>query len=201
MRFATAAALALLALPAVAADGVTPAIFAAKLFGKVSTADITNICLNRVYDAAHMVQHPQQKVTSMIVEIANVPETKDAAATISFSIGVRLRGSRALFTSGGNCSLVNASGLDNGLVDHLQCSVDCDGGGISFRLPVDATSVFTELEKGEQLSLSRGNDMEHGISLVRGADDRLFKLDRTNIHACLPIVGNDDVKASIKRTR
>lgn len=201
MRGVLAIVLAALALPAWAADGVSPNVFAARLFGKAPGPGMTHVCLNRDYDAAHLAQHPQQKVASMMIALSDVPESAKAAHNIAFSIGVRLRGSAGPFTSGGNCSLINSTGLDNGLVDMLQCSVDCDGGGITFRLPVDATHVFTELEKGQQLALAKGNDAEHGITLVRGTDDRVFKLERIHPHACLPIVQDDDIKQAIRASK
>jgi hypothetical protein len=174
-------------------DKVDPkqdADYAKQIFaGNVATPK-AYACFVRHYDAEHLAQHPLQKVSVMklLVTAEKVPE--DVALNYSFRLGVNFKQRAGDFDSSGDCGHIHASETPTGSVQ-LGCGVDCDGGGINATLSPDKKSIVVRLER---IRIWRANklDEEAGLSLQGGADDRIFRLDRTNLNDCASLA--DDRK-------
>jgi hypothetical protein len=67
------------------------------------------------------------------------------------------------------------------------CGVACDGGGINVAMSGDNKSAIVRLE---QITVWRNNkpDDDAQDSLVAGADDKIFRLDRTVTSECASLV-------------
>src|SRR5262245_53347725 len=102
--------------------------FAGRLFaGNLDKQAKSYACFVRVYNAAHLKQHPLQKVGAMklLLTAEQVPE--DEALNYSFRLGVSFRHRPGDFDSSGDCRHIKASESGQGKTQ-LGCSVDCDGG-------------------------------------------------------------------------
>ena len=183
------------------AEDVTPAIAGTRFFGKAPGAGKVTACFVRVYDAAHLAAHPAQKVTAMMLRLSSLPAPDNGGLQYSFEIGVRERGSGRLYASGGDCTPVNSSGLDNGLVDRVSCSVDCDGGGIDLLVPAGSADVIAEFDRGGRISLPYQGDLEKAIELVPGVDDKRFRLDRAATVECQPVIDSNNATPVIKKKK
>src|SRR5262249_10175100 len=95
--------------------------------------------------------------------------------------------------SGGSCGHVK---VKDGGEPRLACSVDCDGGGITVRLPEHGKSVMVELES-IQLWQSKGADEEPRQPLEGGTDDRVFRLDRTDLQDCRSLMPDTEDLAEV----
>ena len=101
--FSTLVALALLlcVAPAARADDAKPAGFIKQLMGRAPGKGKTAACFSRVYDGAHLANHPQQNVRAMLamvlIDSAN-PDSYD------LRIGSHFRGRKALFDTEGECA-------------------------------------------------------------------------------------------------
>jgi hypothetical protein len=197
--FASAIAVALVVAgsAAHAANEGTPDAFAERLFAGPVKAPKVYGCFTRQYDAAHMAQHKLQKVSAMklLVTAEKVPE--DEALNYSFRVGVKFRNRSGNFDSSGDCGhpKLTESGADHA---RLACSVDCDGGGIEVELAPDNKSTLIRLD---HIRIWRDNapDEEASDHLVGGADDRVFKLDRTSLKDCESLVTDRKELAAMRR--
>ena len=120
--------------------------FANKLYAAdVTKQKKTYACFVRQYDSGHLAKHPLQKVTAMklLVTAEAVPE--DEKLNHMFRMDVKLRNRSGNFNSGGGCGHVKVSETPNGK-EHLSCSVDCDGGGISMELTADNKATLIKLD-------------------------------------------------------
>jgi hypothetical protein len=150
-------------------------------------------CFVRRYDAAHMAEHPQQKVTLMKLLITSEKMEDDNYLNYSFRLGVNFRDQAGDFDSSGNCGHaptvrnpdtdpMPAAGID------FQCDVDCDGGGISVNLADSDKALIVKLGR---VRIWKSTDPDGGgptRSLQGGADDKIFRLDRTSLDECRPLV-------------
>jgi hypothetical protein len=170
-------------------DGVAKRLFA----GDAGTPHKSFACFVRKYDAAHLARHPQQKVTAMklLITAERVPE--DEHLNYSFQVGVRLRRQAEAFDSGGSCGHVK---VKDGGEPQLACSVDCDGGGITVRLPEHGKSVTVELES-IQLWRNKDADAESRQALEGGADDRVFRLDHASLQDCRSLMPEEEGPADV----
>jgi hypothetical protein len=153
-------------------------------------------CFVRRYDAEHMAQHPLQKVSVMklLITAEKVPE--DVGLNYSFRLGVNFRQRPGDFDSSGDCGHTHASETPTGSVQ-LGCGVDCDGGGINVTLSPDKKSVIVKLDR---IRIWRANkpDEEAGHSLQGGADDRVFRVDRTNLSDCAALANDRKELAAMR---
>ncbi len=122
--------------PAVADDSPDIA-FAKRMFAGSAPQPKGYACFVRRYDAAHMAQHPLQKVTVMklLVTAEMVPD--DKVLEYSFRLGVNFRDRPGDFDSSGDCGHAAAAKVPDDAetvmpagVD-ISCGVDCDGGGVT----------------------------------------------------------------------
>jgi hypothetical protein len=177
-------------------DPKQDAEYAKRIFaGKLGTKSYA--CFVRRYDAEHLAQHPLQKVSVMKLLITGEKVPEDVALNYSFRLGVNFRQRPGDFDSSGDCGHTRASENTAGGID-FGCGVDCDGGGIAVTLKEDNKSVLVHLET---IRIWRANkpDEEASHSLKGGADDRVFRLDRTSLNDCMPLVTDRKELAAMRR--
>src|SRR3954468_21340573 len=200
---AAVAAVAGLALSAVAVSAVATAAKAAepvdpfvqRVFAKPIEGEKTYACFIRKYDAAHLAQHPKQKVTSMKVLMTAEKNAEDGSLSTSFRLGLTKRNNSHAFESAGSCghpevtegeTAANATPMPS-----LGCGVDCDGGGLEVKLTNNDKSILISLER-VRIWRAGSDPLETGQDLNAGADDHSFRLDRTRLIDCGSLV--DDKK-------
>ena len=156
----------------------------------------TYACFVRRYDADHLARHPLQKVSAMklLATAENPPE--DAAYAYSFRLGVKYRNRKGDFDSSGFCGHVMDE--ETGQEVRLGCGVDCDGGGINIALSKDTKSTLVRLER-VRIWENNKPDEEASDSLVAGADDKIFRLDRVNPNECASLVSDRKELAALRR--
>lgn len=190
-----------------AIDQATAAAFDARLFaaapgntfgnapGKNTAGNKSYACFMRHYDADHLANHPKQKVGAMqLLVTAEIPPGEKALA-YSFRLGVNYRHRPGDFDSSGYCN--HATATEAGKEIRFDCGVDCEGGGISIALSKDDRSAIVRLER---ITIWQRNkpDAEAGDALLAGADDRIFRLDRTDTRDCAALVTDRKELAAIR---
>jgi len=191
------------AAPAVAAEPQQPDIaFAQRMFAGSLPKPKAYACFVRRYDAAHLAQHPLQKVSVMKLLITAEYDTDFKAFEYSFRLGVNFRDRPGDFDSSGECGKAPtvrnadtdppvAAGVD------FECDVDCDGGGIAVNLENGDNSLIVKLD---HIRIWKGNspDEKAATGLQGGADDRVFRLDRTALNECAPLVADRKELAAMR---
>jgi hypothetical protein len=152
-------------------------------------------CFVRRYDSGHLAQHPKQKVSAMkLLVTAEIPE--DARQLdYSFRLGVKYRNRPGDFDSSGYCKHVVAE--DSGHEIRFGCSVDCEGGGINVALSKDDKSVIVRLGRIVVWGRNKPDD-EASDSLVSGADDKIFRVDRADQRECAELVTDREELAALR---
>src|SRR5262245_40734402 len=171
--------------------------FASRLFaGNLGKEAKSYACFVRVYDAAHLKQHPLQKVGAMKLLLTAERMPEDEALNYSFRLGVSFRHRPGDFDSSGDCGHVKTSESEQGKTQ-LGCSVDCEGGGITVELARDDKSTLVRLDS---IRIWRNNKPdEDGFPLSGGADDRVFRLDRASLDRCRSLVTDRQELAAMRR--
>jgi hypothetical protein len=153
-------------------------------------------CFVRRYDGEHLAQHPLQKVSAMkLLMSAEVP-SDEKTTNFSFRLGVKYRHRPGDFDSSGDCGHVVIEDAGNEI--RFGCGVDCDGGGIGVALSKDDKSAIIRLERVRIWQNSKP-DEEAGDSLVAGADDKIFRLDRVSARECASLVTDRRELAALRR--
>ena len=134
-------------------------------------------CFVRRYDAEHLARHPKQKVASMKLLVSAELDKEDKQLHNSFRLGFRYRHRSGDFNSSGSCN--HAVFTKDGTEIRLGCGVDCEGGGIGVALSRDDKSAIVRLARVRVWQNNKPDD-EAELSLVAGADDGIFRLDRTD---------------------
>jgi len=166
-----------------AEDGA--AAYAKRMFaGQPAAKGTSYACFARRYDAAHLAEHPQQKVNYMRLLVSAKPVAEDPALNYGFSLGVRFRGQAEDFSNGGECGHPTAMQESPDKLA-LGCGIDCDGGGISVEIVDGGKSV---LVRTDRIALWGSKDSVD----VGGGDDRVFRLDRVKLDECKPLMHDDD---------
>jgi hypothetical protein len=152
-----------------------------RVFGKPLGDRKIYACFIRRYDAAHLAQHPKQKVSGMKVLLAAERDAQDESLRLSFRMGVNLRNRKGTFESAGDCQHPEVIQTEDE-TSRFGCGVDCDGGGIEAALTKDDKSLVVSLE---EIRIWRRNDDSEGAPRLKaGADDHSFRLDRTKLIDC-----------------
>jgi hypothetical protein len=167
----------------------------AKLKRLVPPGKDSRLCVSRIYDDAHLREHPKQQVTAMTLSIRYTPLAEDEATLIAkddggvekqyfrydFLLAAKTRDRKETLFSSGDCS--SAEGIG--------CGVDCDGGGIDIEpVPGGNGSILVRLER---IRMSFGCSGEvHEIDLEGGEDDKLFRLDQASAATCDAIEAERD---------
>ena len=161
-------------------------------------------CFIRRYDAAHMAQHPLQKVTVMklLVTAEMVPD--DKVLEYSFRLGVNFRDRPGDFDSSGDCGHAavtkvshNAETVIPAGVD-ISCGVDCDGGGVTVSLANNNASLI--VKPLDRILIWKGIFFYDTATteINSGADDKVFRLDRTKLDECTPLVADRKELAAMR---
>jgi hypothetical protein len=152
-------------------------------------------CFVRRYDPDHLARHPKQKVSAIkLLVSAEIPED-EKTLNYSFRLGVRYRHRPGDFDSSGFCNHVVAEDAGNEM--RIGCGVDCEGGGINVALSKDDKSAIIRLERIRIWQNNKPDD-EAEDSLVAGADDKIFRLDRTDTRECASLVTDRKELAAIR---
>jgi len=187
------------AVPAVADDQQLDTNFAKRMFAGSLPNPKAFTCLIRRYDAAHMAQHPLQKVSVMKLLISTKKDSDFPVFQYAFRLGVNFRDHLGDFDSSGNCGhaptikdpdnpdippedrVTKPTGID------FECDVDCDGGGVNVTLSNNDNSVIVTLD---HIRIWKGDapDAKAAGALQAGQDDKVFRLDRTSASECTSLV-------------
>jgi hypothetical protein len=152
-------------------------------------------CFVRRYDAEHLARHPKQKVASMKLLISAEMDTEDKQLHNSFRLGFRYRHRSGDFDSSGSCH--HAVFTRDGTEIRLGCGVDCEGGGIGVALSKDDKSAIVRLAR-VRVWQNNKPDEDAELSLVAGADDGIFRLDRTDNKECASLVTDRKELAALR---
>jgi hypothetical protein len=170
------------------ADALDVRMFAGPL-GKKAYA-----CFVRRYDPDHLARHPLQKVSAMkLLVSAEIPPGE--TINYSFRLGFKYRHRAGDFDSSGSCNhFVTEEGAKE---MRFGCGVDCDGGGINVAMSRDNRSAIVRLERITVWQNNKPDD-DARDSLVAGADDKIFRLDRTDTRECASLVTDRKELAAIR---
>jgi hypothetical protein len=200
---AVTAILFALAPPAARADDgdkpIDPAqrsAFDKRMFGSMLGAPKAYACFVRRYDADHLARHPLQKVSAMKLLVTSEKEPENAEDGYSFRLGFKYRKRGGDYDSSGSCRHVSAEG--EGRDVRLGCGVDCDGGGIDVALSNDDKATLVSVER-IRVWLHNKPDEEASGDLEGGADDKIFRLERTDLHECASLVTDRKELAALRR--
>jgi hypothetical protein len=163
----------------------------AKVPGKKAYA-----CFVRRYDPDHLARHRQQKVSAMkLLMTAEIPP-EEQTTNYSFRLGLKYRHRSGDFDSSGSCGHIVAE--DTGHEIRFGCGVDCDGGGINVAMSKDDKSAIIRLERVRIWQNGKPDEELHD-SLVAGADDKIFRLDRVDNKECASLVTDRKELAALRR--
>jgi hypothetical protein len=152
-------------------------------------------CFVRRYDAEHLARHPKQKVALMKLLVSAEFDSEDKQLHNSFRLGFKYRHRSGDFNSGGSCSHVVF--VKDGNDVRLGCGVDCEGGSIGVALSKDDKSAVVRLVRVRVWQNNKPDD-DAEQSLVAGADDGIFRLDRTDARECASLVTDRKELAALR---
>jgi len=152
-------------------------------------------CFIRRYDADHLARHPKQKVAAMKLLISAEFDKEDKELHNSFRLGFKYRHRSGDFDSSGSCG--HALFTKNGPEVRLGCGVDCEGGGIGVAMSKDDKSVIVRLARVRVWQNNKPDD-DAEQSLVAGADDGIFRLDRVDASECASLVTDRKELAALR---
>jgi hypothetical protein len=152
-------------------------------------------CFVRRYDAEHLARHPKQKVALMKLLVSAEVDSEDKQLHNSFRLGFKYRHRSGDFNSGGSCSHVVF--VKDGNDVRLGCGVDCEGGSIGVALSKDDKSAVVRLVRVRVWQNNKPDD-DAEQSLVAGADDGIFRLDRTDARECASLVTDRKELAALR---
>jgi len=152
-------------------------------------------CFVRRYDAVHLARHKKQKVAAMKLLVSAEYDKEDKQLHNSFRLGFKYRHRSGDFDSSGSCSHVVFVKDSNEI--RLGCGVDCEGGGIGVALSKDDKSAIVRLSRVRVWQNNKPDD-DAEQSLVAGADDGIFRLDRTDTNECASLVTDRKELAALR---
>ena len=156
----------------------------------------TYACFVRRYDAGHLAQHPKQKVSAMKLLVTAEDAPEDKTVNYSFRLGFKYRQRSANFDSSGYYSHVVAENANNEI--RLGCGVDCGGGGIEVAMSKDDKSTLIRLERIRIWQRNKA-DEDASADLVAGADGKIFRVDRADLHECSELVTDRKELAALRQ--
>lgn len=172
--------------------------FQKQIFGRAIGKNRVHACYRRVYDAPHLAGHPQQNVRTMTLLVTGSAEDP-ANPTYALGLGVTFRKSGTHFETYGSCGTIGDGTPKGGKANAVNCGVDCDGGSIDVALK-NEKSVLVSIPEGARIwKAGSTSDETQDESRRFGADDKLFRLDRTTLGDCLSLVGDEDKKAELRK--
>ena len=138
-------------------------------------------CWYRVYDAKLLASHPRQKVTELTFFLRVAGYDAGGAYVFknpdhiyyNFALSLKRRGDKRTLTTSGDC-------LGEKTID---CSVDCDRGGVTIDRPSPSDGLSISLNvKG--IAFGGNCETTTGTWVRPGADDKVFNLDPAPMEAC-----------------
>jgi hypothetical protein len=175
------------ALPAAVHAGSSDDVV--KLFGRDPGTGPAYACFVRRYTKAHLASHPDQNVTTML---AYVSKQEGADPYYGVNLQVNFRQLSKPFQVSGSCS-------ENAETGALGCGVECDGGSLSVRVK-NEQSILVDIPDSVRLfdpsASDEFADLPKGARF--GADDKLFRLDRTALSDCIPVIYDEETKAKVQ---
>ncbi|WP_338834599.1 hypothetical protein [Bradyrhizobium septentrionale] len=181
---AACAGAALAARAQEAIDKATAAAFDNRMFAGPPGAK-AYACFVRRYDANHLAQHPKQKVSAMKLLVSAEDAPEDKTTNYAFRLGVTYRHRPGNFDSSGYCN--HAIATESGHEVRFECGVDCEGGGITVALSKDNKSAIARLGRIMVWNRDKPDD-DAREALFAGADDKIFRVDRTDLSECAELV-------------
>jgi len=179
-------------------------VFAKRMFAGGAPQPKGFACFVRRYDAAHMAQHPLQKVTVMKLLITAEMVPDDKVLEYSFRLGVNFRDRPGDFDSSGDCGHAAATKVPDNAetvipagID-IACGVDCDGGGVTVSLANNDASLIVKPLDRIRIWKGKNPDESAATALNAGADDKVFRLDRTKLDECAPLVADRKELAAMR---
>ena len=154
----------------------------------------TYACFVRRYDASHLAQHPKQKVSAMKLLVTAEDAPEDKTVNYSFRLGFKYRHRAGNFDSSGYCNHIVAENTGGEI--RLGCGVDCEGGGIEVAM-TDDRSALIRLERIRIWERNKADD-DASNDLVAGADDKIFRVDRSDLHECSELVTDRKELAALR---
>lgn len=158
----------------------------------------TYACFTRRYDARHLAAHPDQKVSAMKLLVTAEWLDEDKVFIRNFRLNVKFRNKRDSYDSMGGCS--HAIMEEAGGEVRLSCGVDCDGGGIGIAMSKDNDATVVRLEHVRVWT--HGKDLDDDDiekrGLNAGKDDGMFRLDRTSLDDCAPLISDRQELAELR---
>jgi hypothetical protein len=168
--------------------------FDGKMFGG-PLGQKTYACFVRRYDGSHLAQHPKQKVSAMKLLMTAEDAPEDNTFNYSFRLGFKYRHRAGNFDSSGYCNHIVAENTGGEI--RLGCGVDCEGGGINVAMK-DDKSALIRLERIRIWERNKPDD-DASNDLVAGDDDKIFRVDRTDLHECAELVTDRKELAALRR--
>ncbi len=157
----------------------------------------TFACFNRVYDPAHLAQHPQQNVKTMTLLALVDPANPDE---VQLRFGVTFRSRKGMLETNGGCVVLSGEGDAAASASVAHCNVDCDGGAIDVTLKTDG-NVLVAIPAGARLWKPGADNPDDNVHGAFGPDDKLFRLDRAALDQCLPLAADKNEQARLKSGR
>jgi hypothetical protein len=123
---------------------------------------------SRVYNKAHLAEHPDQMV--MAVKLSITPEKpNNSIFNYIFSLQMTLRGRTKTLKTTGSC-------INEG--EGVRCMVECDGGGFYLQPYPNHVMMFLERIRMVTCDVDVENVINSGEEVTGGKDDHQFRLDR-----------------------
>jgi hypothetical protein len=164
--------------------------FVRRVLGSLPGDKPATACFVRTYDAAHLAAHPQQKVRQVLFLFRASEIQEDNFVSYTFITGFRVKGRAGRLDTSGSCGHARLEG--EGPITHLNCGVDCDGGGVRVEVVEGNKSILMRMDNGVSVepAATRMNPDEppQRIGLPTGADDKVFRLDRVAIDQCTQLL-------------
>ena len=141
-------------------------------------------CYARSYDAAHLRDHPQQRVSAVTLFLRVIGLNADGdkffvpraepydRIQYEHAIALTRRGSKRRLSAGGYCS---------GDVT-ARCVVECDAGGYTLEKAGADALLIRLLDQGVEFD----NDCDggKGTRVTPGRDDKVFRVERVSLDHC-----------------
>jgi hypothetical protein len=159
-----------------------------KVFGRDPGTSAAHACFVRRYTKAHLGSHPDQNVTTML---AYVSKQEGPDTYYGINLQVNFLQLKKPFQVSGSCS-------ENADTGALGCGVECDGGNLSVRVK-NEQSILVDIPDSVRLfdpsASDEFADLPKGARF--GSDDKLFRLDRTELTDCVPVIYDEETKAKV----
>jgi hypothetical protein len=160
--------------------------FLAHLMGHLYRTGETFACFSRRYDDAYLAAHPRQNVVFAKALVAAYFRTsavnpKNGAYDYQVSLGFTFRGRSDVLTSVAECG---EGKIKDSLRDGAVCAgpVGSDG---EMHLGLDGRGLLMSIPNGSDLWAPGPVEKRHDtVKNPFGADDKIFRLDRTNLSEC-----------------